>query len=563
MLNLLHIENVAVIERADIEFGAGMNVFTGETGAGKSIIIDSINAILGDRVSKDLVRTGAANAVITAELTADNVPAAWFEENDIEPDADGQIILMRKISADGKSSSRINGVPVSATQLRVLGEYLIDLHGQNDGQKLLREANHRAYLDGYAGLNGELEAYRGEYNEYVAMKRKLEELREGEADKEYRIESLRRKIGEIERVDPQEGEYEQLSERRDLLNNAGKITDRLDGAYRALYGSDTNDGAISMLMEAEGELSTAGRFTDAADELYTELNDLRYKVEDVSDRIQSLLDELDFSPGELERIEARLSAINKLRKKYGTVEEMHEALEQAKNELEDTEYLTENIEKLEEELWKKKKAVAAKAAAISEKRKKAAEILEKQIVSELSGLNMPGVRFATELLPKNNDDGFDAFGCDNVRFIMSANAGEEMGRISKIASGGELSRIMLAMKTVLSGAEDAQTMIFDEIDTGVSGRAAQKVAEKLAALSRGRQVLCVTHLPQLAVMADAHFLVEKGSDGERTFTKVTQLEGRARFEEIARITGGSNITEILLESAAEQIAAAEKFKAGL
>ncbi len=563
MLNLLHIENVAVIERADIEFSSGMNVFTGETGAGKSIIIDSINAILGDRVSKDLVRTGAVNAVITAELTAENVPEAWFEENGIEPDADGQIILMRKISADGKSSSRINGVPVSATQLRALGEYLIDLHGQNDGQKLLREANHRAYLDGYAGLTGELEAYRYEYNEYVALKRKLEELRESEADKEYRIESLRRKISEIERVDPQEGEYEQLTERRDLLNNAGKITDRLDGAYRALYGSDTSDGAISAIMEAEGELATAARYTDSADELYKELNDLRYKVEDVTERIQGMLDELDFSPGELERIEARLSALNKLRKKYGSIEEIREVLEQAKNELEDTEYLTENIEKLEGELWKKKKAVSAKADAISTKRKEAAAHLEKEIVRELSGLNMPGVRFAAEILPKNNEDGFDSFGCDEVRFIMSANTGEEMGRISKIASGGELSRIMLAMKTVLSGADDAQTMIFDEIDTGVSGRAAQKVAEKLAELSRGRQVLCVTHLPQLAVMADAQYLVEKASDGERTFTKVTMLEGRARLEEIARITGGSNVTETLLESAAEQIAAAEKFKAEL
>ncbi|MBR6653459.1 MAG: DNA repair protein RecN [Oscillospiraceae bacterium] len=563
MLNLLHIENVAVIERADIEFGAGMNVFTGETGAGKSIIIDSINAILGDRVSKDLVRTGAANAVITAELTADNVPMAWFEDNDIEPDADGQIILMRKISADGKSSSRINGVPVSATQLRSLGEYLIDLHGQNDGQKLLREANHRAYLDGYAGLNGEVEAYRVQYGEYVDMKRKLEELREGEADKEYRLDMLRKKIREIESADPQEGEYDQLVERRDLLNNASKITDRLDGAYRALYGSDTSDGALSMMMEAEGELSTAGRFTDSVDELYKELSDLRYRVEDITDRIQGFLDDLDFSPGELERIEARLSTLNKLRKKYGSIDEMREILEQAKNELEDTEYLTENIEKLEGELWKKKKSVAAMAAAISDKRKKAAAVLEKQIVEELSGLNMPGVRFAAEILPKSNEDGFDGFGCDTVRFIMSANAGEEMGRISKIASGGELSRIMLAMKTVLSGAEDAQTMIFDEIDTGVSGRAAQKVAEKLAALSRGRQVLCVTHLPQLAVMADAQYLVEKGSDGERTFTKVTQLEGRARLEELARITGGSNVTETLLESAAEQIAAAEKFKAGL
>ncbi len=563
MLNLLHIENVAVIERAEIEFGPGMNVFTGETGAGKSIIIDSINAILGERISKGLVRTGAANAVISAELTADNIPAQWFDENDIEQEPDGQLIIMRKISADGKSSCRINGVPVSAAQLRSLGDHLIYVHGQNDGRRLLNESAHRAYLDSYAELGDELESYRAEFGEYTALKREFEELRAGETDKEYRMDMLRKKIREIETANPQEGEYDALDERRALLNNASKITDRMDNAHRALYGSDSGDGAISMMIEAENELSIAGRFTESADEIYKELSDLRYRVEDVTERIRSFLDDLDFSPGELERIEARLSTLNRLRKKYGSINEMQAVLEQARNELEDTEYLSENIEKLENQLNKKRKTVSAMAEDISKRRRKAAYILEERIVSELAGLNMPGVRFAVELEPKSGEDGFDSTGCDNVRFLMSANAGEELGRISKIASGGELSRIMLAMKTVLSRAEDANTMIFDEIDTGVSGRAAQKVAEKLVALSRDRQVLCVTHLPQLAVMADAQYLVDKGSDGERTYTKVTKLEGRARLEELARITGGSNITETLLESAAEQIAAAEKFKAGL
>ncbi len=562
MLNLLHIENVAVIERADIEFESGMNVLTGETGAGKSIIIDSINAILGDRVSRSLVRSGATGARISAEFTADNVPSEWFEENDVEPD-DDRLVITRKISADGKSSARVNGSPVSTAQLRALGDRLIDVHGQNDGRRLLSETSHRAYLDRFAGLGDNLTAYRAEYSVYAGLKDRLEELRQGEADKEFRCEELRRRIREIEDAAPEEGEYEALSERRKLLSNAGRITESLERAYCALYGGDGSDGAISMMIEAEGELSAAQRYTGSADGIYNDLADLRYQAEDIAERLASLKDSLDFSPGELDRIESRLSVLGRLRKKYGEVADILAALEKAKNELEDTEYLSERVEKLEAELSARREKLRTAAEKISAARKKAAAELEKRIIAELSGLNMPGVRFKTELLPKGGDDGFDSTGCDSVRFLMSANAGEELGRISKIASGGELSRIMLAMKTVLTGDGDAQTMVFDEIDTGVSGRAAQRVAEKLAQVSRGRQVLCVTHLPQLAVMADAQFLVEKGSDGERTFTRVKKLCGRERLEEIARITGGEHVSETLLEGAAEQIAAAEKFKSAL
>ncbi len=562
MLSLLHIENVAVIERADIELGPGLNVLTGETGAGKSIVIDSINAILGGRSSKELVRGGAAAALISAELSAEGAAADWLAENGI-PSEEGELVVTRRITAEGKSSCRVNGLPVSTAQLRALGDRLIDVHGQNDGRRLLSEASHRAYLDGFAGLEAELREYAAAYGQFVSLRERLEELRRAEEDKDFRIESLRKRVREIEQAAPEEGELETLTERRGLLVNAERISEGLRGAYAALYGGDSSDGALALIQEAEGELGSSRRFTETLEDLAAELSDLRYRAEDLAERMARLLDELDFSPGELDRVESRLSVLSRLRKKYGSVAETNAWLESARSELEDLEALTENTEKAARELREQKKRVAALAAALTEKRREAAGRLAKAVEAELTGLNMPAARFEVELSPKENEDGFDSTGADNVRFLLSANAGEAPGRIAHIASGGELSRIMLAMKTVLSGSEDVPTLIFDEIDTGVSGRTARKVAEKLARVARTRQVLCVTHLPQLAVMADAQYLVEKAERDGRTFTRVERLEGRARLEEIARITGGPAVTETLLESAAEQIAEAERFKAEL
>ena len=559
MLSLLHIENVAVIERADIEFGPGLNVLTGETGAGKSIVIDSINAILGARSSKELVRSGASAALISAELTAEGPCRAWLEENGVESE-EGELIVTRRITAEGKSTCRVNGVPVSAAQLRELGDLLIDVHGQNDGRRLLSEASHRAYLDGYAALGPELETYAAAYKEYAALKERLEALRRSEEDKDYRIESLRKRVREIRQAEPKEGELEALSERRTLLVNAERITGGLHGAYQALYGGESSDGALALIQEAEGELSSARRYTESLEELAGELSDLRYRAEDLAERMAQMLDELDFSPGELDRVESRLSVLSRLRKKYGSDEEMTAWLQSAENELEDLEALTENTEKAARELREQKKKVLALAAGLTVRRREAGERLARAVEAELAGLNMPAARFEVELLPKEGEEGFDSTGADTVRFLLSANPGEEPGRIARIASGGELSRIMLAMKTVLSGSEEVPTLTSDEIDTGVSGRTARKVAEKLARVGKDRQVLCVTHLPQLAVMADAQYLVEKASDGNRTYTRVERLEGRARLEEIARITGGSAVTETLLESADELLREAADFK---
>lgn len=563
MLNLLHIENVAVIEKAELEFEPGLNVLTGETGAGKSIIIDSINAILGERVGKGLVRTGAASAVITAEFSSDSLPQTWFEENDIEYEAGESLVVMRKISADGKSSGRINGMPVSTACMRELGDMLIDVHGQNDGRRLLNEASHRAYLDGFGALGGALAEYKKHYEAYKTLKAALNELREHENDKERLADELRGKIAEIEELDPRADEYDELKANCELMRNSEKISEFIDRAYYAMYGGDNTDGALALLSEADAELESAVRYTDRLDELAKTLRDLRYGAEDVTDSLMRFRESLDFSVSELDRAETRLNRLEKLIKKYGSLEAVPELLKKMKNDLEDVEYLSENIEKRENELDAKRASLKKEAAAISAKRAKCASELEKRIVKELSELNMPKVSFRVEISPLGGEDGFDSTGCDAVRFLMSANAGEELGRISKIASGGELSRIMLAMKTVLSDSEATETLIFDEIDTGVSGKAAQSVAEKLAVLSRGKQVLCVTHLPQLAVMADAGFLIEKSESEGRTFTSARKLDDEGRKNEIARITGGANITETLLESAAEQLAAARKFKEGL
>jgi DNA repair protein RecN (Recombination protein N) len=564
MLNLLHIENVAVIERADIEFGPGLNVLTGETGAGKSIIIDSIGAILGERTSRELVRTGSAAAVITAELSLTPPASKWLEENGlVSEDGDG-LIIYRRITNDGKNSCRINGLPVNASQLRDLGELLFDIHGQNDGRRLLSEANHRLYLDSFGGLDGLREEYTGLYKAYIAVKNEYDELKKAEADKERREEALIREIEEIQKAKLKEGENEEekLNERRILLKNSAKITDRLKKAYEAMYGGDESEGALALIISAESSLDTAAKSAEALSGLADSLNDLRYKAEDITEQIHDYLKNLDFSPGELDRIESRLSALNRITRRYGSTDAALKRLKDARNELEDVQYLTEKLLKLKSKLKQSREETVKKAEELSGERKKAAALLEKAIVAELRQLNMPGIRFSVEFSVKSGENGhkFDSSGMDEIRFLMSANAGEELGRLSKIASGGELSRIMLAMKNVLSSESDSQVLIFDEIDTGVSGIAAQRVGEKLSDLAVGRQVLCVTHLSQLAAMADTHFSIEKTLKDGRTYTHVNKLDDDGRRRELARLTGGETITATTLSGAGELIDAARKYK---
>lgn len=557
MLNLLHINNVAVIEKAELSFWPGLNVLTGETGAGKSIVIDAISALLGERVTKEIVRTGSDSAVITAQFDMDDLIRSWFLDNDMELPEDDELLISRKITSDGKSSCRVNGIPLSVSQLRQLGMLLIDIHGQNDGQKLLGEANHRNYLDAFAGLEQSAERYRMIFKEFRDAQKAYAELKKSEADKELRIEELRRQINEITAADPKPGEQDELLERRHFLKNAGKLTEYIEKAYFSLYGDEEQYGAVSLISDSEAAAEAASRISETIEELAESIRDLRYRAEDVTEQLGKLRDRLDFSPGELEALEGRIALLQRLERRYGSVEDMLTRLDTAKKELDEMECLSERLEALKGQAENLREDVLKTAKQLSDERKKAAKLLQTRIAEELSQLSMPGVRFEVEFAPKTEPD---ETGFDEIRFLMSANAGEALGRISRIASGGELSRIMLAMKNVLSSADNVGILIFDEIDSGVSGVAAQRVGEKLAELAETKQVLCVTHLPQIAVMADRHFSIEKKQLNNRTYTYVEPLDIDGRKRELARLIGGDNVSDVTLSGAGELLEAAVKFK---
>ncbi len=557
MLTLLHIENIAVVERADIEFGPGLNVLTGETGAGKSIVIDSLEASLGWRTSRELVRTGAGSALVTATFTGAEV-SDWCEENGVP--YEGELVLTRRISGDGKSACRVNGVPVSAVQLRELGLRLIDIHGQGDGQRLTNEKWHLSYLDGYGGTREELDAYRRAYREYMDVSGELRALVMDEGERERRVDMLNFQIKELERARLAPGEYGEKQKRREFLKSAGKLSDAVRDAAACLLGSERSDGAVSLIESAAGGISYATRWSEELTGLAQKLTDLKYAAEDAAEDLRDMESKLEFSPEELDELDARLDTLKRVMRKYGGSEEAAlETLERSKKELEEIEFSDERIRKLEVDLASAKHRANKLASALTEKRKKAAGELARAIEAELKSLSMAGAAFTVEL--RQRELGPD--GADEVRFLMAANAGESMGRIVKVASGGELSRIMLAMKTVLSRADTVGAMVFDEIDTGVSGIAAQRVAEKLAAIGRDKQVICVTHLPQIAAMADQQFSIEKRVEGGRTYTSVTRLDGEGRQNEIARLTGGDNVTKTTILAAREQLEAAEKFKKGV
>ena len=557
MLKFLHIENIAVIEKADIEFASGLNVMTGETGAGKSIVIDAITAVTGGRTSKDIIRTGADAASVTAVFTGGD---AWFEDNGLDPDESGDVFMSRKISADGKSTCRVNGAPVAATQMRELGAALLDIHGQNDGRKLLDEGAHIAYLDAYGGLDDARNEYKAAYAALRAKKAEIEKFSMDESEKERRIDTLRYQTEEIERAKIKPGEHDELATRRELLLNASKLTEAVESAFEALYGGDRTDGAVALIGEAQEHLDKASRYSGSARALSERLTDLKYSAQDISDDVRDLRSELEFSPSELDALEARLDTLRRILRKYGSEQEALDHMAKGQAELAEIEDMSDRIAKLEREIDTCAKEAATRAARLSDMRKAAADTLQKQVMDELSQLSMPGARFVVEFGTVSGEYSLRGDGCDDVRFLMSANAGETPGRISRIASGGELARIMLALKSVLSGEQETGTMVFDEVDSGVSGIAAQRVGEKLATLARRRQVLCVTHLPQIAVMADAHFEIKKSVTSGRTFTHIDTLDAEGRKKEIARLSGGENITITTLTSAAEQLAAAEAWK---
>ncbi|MCL2344168.1 MAG: DNA repair protein RecN [Firmicutes bacterium] len=565
MLESLHIENIAVVERADVCFTPGLNVLTGETGAGKSIVIDALDAVLGGRVSRELVRSGEARALVSAVFLLEpaeggaETAAAFCAENGMEQE--GQLILQRSVSADGKTAARVCGVPVTAAQLRELGALLLDIHGQNDGRRLLDEATHLKYLDGYGGHTAGLQAFRAAYEAYRATGAEISRLSLDEFEKERLRESLTDQIAELEKANLRAGEWEELEARRELLKNAGRLTEAIGAAYDALYGADTN--AISLSDEAAALLARAAKYAQELSNAEVSIQNARYLLEDAAELLRDFRATLDFSPQEYDALETRLSELRRLTKRYGGDEaELLLRLERNKTRLDELEYADDRLAQLERVLAAQKKAALAAAEQLTSARKNAAERLKKELVAQLKDLSMPAVRFEAEITPVRGAPGFDASGGDEVRFLMSANAGEAPERISKIASGGELSRIMLAMKHVFAERDSVPTLVFDEIDAGVSGIAAQRVGEKLADLSRVKQVLCVTHLPQIAAMADTHFLVEKTIRAGRTYTLVTELDRQGRVEELARLHGGDNVTEITRQSAAEQLDAAGKWKRG-
>ena len=547
MLSLLHIENIAVIEQADISFDKGFNILTGETGAGKSIVIDAISAILGERAYRDMIRTGASKASVRAVFT--DVPEfSWFEENGVEYDS--ETVVQREIFLDGKNVCRVNGALVSVSILRKLGIQLINIHGQHDSASLFDEANHLIYLDAFADDGALLESYAGKYAAVVELQSQIRKMTMDEGEKLRRMETLRFQIEDISKAELQVGEDEELESRRKLLQNAEKLSDGINTAVECLYGGDDSDGAASLLAEAERELARMSRFTDAFSELHEKVADLMYQVQDAAEELRSARDDMSYSAGELDAIESRLDVIHKLRRKYGaTCKEILAYLEQAKEELDRIEFADDHLEKLKRKLETAEKEAWSSAAELRKCRQEAAKRLSARILDELSQLDMPRVQFECAF----TEQALAANGADAVAFYMSANAGEALKPMSKVASGGELARIMLAMKNVLAEKDQVSTLIFDEVDTGVSGRAAQKVAVKLRSVAQHKQVLCVTHLPQLAALADTHLLIAKGERDGRTYTTVTPLDIEGRKRELARIIGGANITETTLKSAEEML----------
>jgi len=557
MLNELHIENIAVIERADICFERGLNILTGETGAGKSIVIDSIGAVLGERVSRELVRRGAEKGVVTAIFDVGGCEN-WLRDNEIE--ADDELIIQRRISADGKSSCRVCGTPVTAAQLKELAARLVDIHGQNDGRQLMDERRHREYLDRFGTDPKALETYRADYKEYSDIKKELKSLQMDEIEKERLSDSLRYQIEELERAELKAGEYDSICARRDLLRNAEKLSEALDNAIAMLSGDEYN--ALTLTQNAAYYVGKASTFAPELESAGESLNNAAFGISDAAESLRDFRENLDFSPGEYDSLETRIALLSKLQRKYNRDEEaLISYLSECREKLDNIQYADERSEKLRKQLHEAAERCRESAAQLSRIRHAAANILEQRIMEELRQLNMPSVRFAVEFEPLTEKPGFDANGCDEIRFVMSANAGEALGRINRIASGGELSRIMLAMKNVFAEKDPVATMIFDEIDTGVSGIAAQRVGEKLYSVSLGKQVMCVTHLPQIAAMADQHYLICKEEHDGRTYTNVIALDREGRKQELARLHGGDNITETTLLSAEEQLRACERFKA--
>ncbi len=547
MLKFLHIENIAVIERSDIEFSAGFNVLTGETGAGKSIVIDAINAVLGERTSKELIRAGCDTAEVSAVFgELDNATAAALSDAGVTPDEDGNIVIRRRLSMAGKGLIKLNDRPVTATELKEIGKHLVNIHGQHDNQALLDPERHLDYIDAVADDDPIKGKYYAEFRELNRIRKELAATETDEDEKRRRVSLLKYRINELESAGIKPGEYAKLQKKLAVARNYQKTAEALSRAYSALKGDDEFDGAVSLLTDAEKSLSSL--HNDEWDKKSAALADAAAAAEDVSAALYDFLENAELADIDPDEINVRLETLDKLMAKYGnSEEEMLEFLEKARTELNDTEFSDKKAAELSALLDDATERLIALAEELTAARKKAAAEFEKQVCDILSYLNMPDVRFTVQF----SKGRYTKRGCDTAEFMISANRGESVKPLCKIASGGELSRVMLAIKSVLLGRDSVGTMIFDEIDTGISGYTAGKVGTQLKRVAKNRQVICVTHLAQIAAMADTHLLIEKKVDKDRTFTSVSPLSYEQRINEIARIMSGTQMTENLYNSAKE------------
>ena len=547
MLSNLQIENIAIIKNAVIDFNDGFNVMTGETGAGKSIIIDSLNAVLGERTSRELIRTGCDFASVSAVFyDKSEAVNSVLSELDIMPEDDGSIIISRKITADGKNNCKINGVSVTVSSLKKLGAFLVNIHGQLDNQALLNPEFHMSYIDSIADNAGLIEKYRRSYNEYTETLKALEKLNVDEEQKMRRLDTLSYQIKEIENAHIVPGEYASLKEKQSFYRNAEKLTAALNSAYEALNGNSDIDGAVSLSFAASNKLNSCADMPESVNELSKRIEESAYNLSDCADELGSVLDSLEFDESDVNFVEERLALIHDLSRKYGkTEEDIIEYYNNAVSELDSIENADELKLKLEKELKEKYSVALENAKELSKSRIFAGNSFCLNVCEELKFLNMPNVKFFVEINPTELNEN----GIDTVEFFLSANAGEAPKPLHKIASGGELSRIMLAIKSVLAEKDNIGTLVFDEIDTGVSGSAAQKIAIKLKSVSASHQVICVTHLAQIAAYADEHLLIEKAEKDGHTFTSVRSLKFDERKQELARIMGGMTITQSLIDSA--------------
>ena len=551
MLSNLRIENIAVIEKADISFDIGLNVMTGETGAGKSIIIDAINVILGERTSKELIRTGAQSASVSAyfENIGQNVVYS-LNELEIPCEEDKTLLIQRKINIDGRNTCKVNGCPVTVTMLKQLGKSLVNIYGQNDSQFLLTNDNNIVLIDSLAQNEDILSQYQVYYKEYVKLKKELKLLTGNAQEKENEVSLLSFQISELEKADIKIGEIEKLEQYITKCKNSEKIAKSLNEATNYLYGSDEYDGIILNFKTIKNRLENVSDVFTQLDDDISKLTEITCLTEEIYSSISNKLNSIDFDKVELEKAEERLDCLLKLKRKYGnSEEEMLTFLENAKNSLSQIENSEIHIDKITEKLNISADKMIKYADKLSLSRKKAGEQFIEKIVNELSFLDMPGVRFKI----KQEDKAFSLIGKDNIEILISPNEGENEKTLSKIASGGELSRIMLAIKNVASQNDNLETMIFDEIDTGVSGKTAEKIGIKLSEVSKQRQVICVTHSAQVASKSDNHLLIEKSTSNGHTYTQVRSLSEKERKYELARIIGGVVITQGQLKVAEEML----------